>query len=258
MPTGKSSLQGELLCDYRKYVLSPCEWVRYLAEGGVLCGATAYVFYRSAAVFLLFLPAGLARPLLMRRKLLQLRREELRREFKEAILILASALAAGYSVENAFQASRRDLEELYGRGGMITREFSYISEQLKMNRTVEELFASFAERSGLEEIQNFSVIFSISKRSRGELVSVVNHVAHIISDRIQVREEIMVMTAEKQFEQKVMNVMPFFIVLYVDLSSPGFFSQMYETTAGRLIMTACLGVYLIAYFLSARIMKIEM
>ena len=36
---------------------------------------------------------------------------------------------------------------------MITKEFSYIAHQLRMNRTVETLLAEFADRSGLEEIK---------------------------------------------------------------------------------------------------------
>ncbi len=36
-----------------------------------------------------------------------------------------------------------------------------------MNRTVEELFASFAARSGLEEIRNFSVISEFFKKKSG-------------------------------------------------------------------------------------------
>ncbi len=165
---------------------------------------------------------GMLRPFFKRRELCRRRKEELRLQFKEAIQIVASALAAGYSVENAFIASVRDLEEQYGKEGMITREFSYLASQLKMNRTVEALLSSFAKRSGLDEVENFSVIFTVSKRSRGELASVVHHVVHVISDRIQVREEILTMTAEKQFEQRIMNLMPYLIVLYVDLSSPGF------------------------------------
>ena len=86
-------------------------------------------------------------------------KEELRLQFKEAIQIVASALAAGYSVENAFIASVRDLEEQYGKEGMITREFSYLASQLKMNRTVEALLSSFAKRSGLDEVENFLCYF---------------------------------------------------------------------------------------------------
>ena len=158
--------------------------------------------------------------------------------------------------KNAFIASVRDLEEQYGKEGMITVSF-HTASQLKMNRTVEVLLSSFAKRSGLDEVENFSVIFTVSKRSRGELASVVHHVVHVISDRIQVREEILMMTAEKQFEQRIMNLMPYLIVLYVDLSSPGFFSQMYETAVGRVVMTGCLVVYLLAWRVSGKILQIE-
>ena len=62
---------------------------------------------------------------------------------------------------------------------------------------------------------------------------------------------------EKQFEQRIMNLMPYLIVLYVDLSSPGFFSQMYETAVGRVVMTGCLVVYLLAWRVSGKILQIE-
>ena len=65
------------------------------------------------------------------------------------------------------------------------------------------------------------------------------------------------MTAEKQFEQRIMNLMPYLIVLYVDLSSPGFFSQMYETAVGRGVMTGCLVLYLLAWRVSGKILQIE-
>ena len=58
---------------------------------------------------------GDAAAVFKRRELCRRRKEELRLQFKEAIQIVASALAAGYSVENAFIASVRDLEEQYGK-----------------------------------------------------------------------------------------------------------------------------------------------
>ena len=75
--------------------------------------------------------------------------------------------------------------------------------------------------------------------------------------KIQIQEEITTMTAAKQFEQKIMNLIPFFLVLYVDVSSPGFFDMMYQTSAGRGIMTGCLVLYAAAYGLAGRILRIE-
>ena len=51
------------------------------------------------------------------------------------------------------------------------------------------------------------------------------------------------MLASRIFEQKIMNLIPFLIVLYIDLTSPGFFSVMYRTWMGRGVMTMCLAAY---------------
>ncbi len=107
-------------------------------------------------------------------------------------------------------------------GGMITKEFSYIAHQLRMNRTGGDAAGRVCGQKRAGGNQNFSDIFAVSKRSRGELVSVVNHTVHVISDRLQVREEILTMTAEKQFEQKIMNLVPYCIVIYIEFSSPVF------------------------------------
>ena len=126
---GGADSREEVLSDYRVYHLTGQEWIRYLLEGTAVCAVTAYVFYRSFLAFVLMLPAGMLRPFFKRRELCRRRKEELRLQFKEAIQIVASALVAGYSVENAFIASVRDLEEQYGKEGMITREFSYLASQ---------------------------------------------------------------------------------------------------------------------------------
>lgn len=65
------------------------------------------------------------------------------------------------------------------------------------------------------------------------------------------------MTASKQLEQKIMNLIPFFIVFYVESSSPGFFDQMYGTSMGRMLMSGCLAVYLASFLLAAKILDIE-
>ena len=245
------------LCDYRRYRLSGREWLCFFLEGVGACSITAYVFYRSWLAFLVFLPAACLWPRWKRESCRRQRQEKLRVQFKEAIRILASSLTAGYAVENAFAAGEAELRELYGEEGMMTKEFSYIVCQLAMNRPVESLLLEFAERSGIEEVMQFAEIFAVSKRSRGKLVPVVNHVVHVIGDKLQVREEILTMTAEKRLEQKVMNLMPYGIVLYMDLTSPGFFAPMYETAAGRRVMTACLIIYGSSLLLSRRILRME-
>ncbi len=86
---------------------------------------------------------------------------------------------------------------------------------------------------------------------------VIRHTVEIMEDRFQVKEEIRTLTASRQLEQKVMNVMPILIVLYIDSTSPGFFQVIYTTMAGRIIMSACLAVYAVSCYLSWKILDIK-
>lgn len=229
----------------------------YGFQGAVTAGVFAYIFYRSFAAFLIFLPISLIYPRIKRKELKQKRLEQLNVEFKEGILLLASFLSAGYSVENAFTASVKELILLYGREGMITGEFEHIESQIRINRSVEQAISEFAGRSGLDDVKNFAEVFAAAKRSGGDLVSVISHTAGVIRDKIQVKQEIMTMTASKQLEQKIMSLIPVLIVLYIDTTSPGFFTIMYESALGKILMSICLLVYLISLWLAQRIMKIE-
>lgn len=185
------------------------------------------------------------------------RRWRLTLQFKDAIGSLSSFLGAGYSLENAVFAVADELNHLYGSSAMITEEFSLIGKQLRLNKPAEVPLADFAKRSGSEEIRNFMEVFRIARRSGGELCSIIEHTASVIGDRISVTEEINNLTAARRYEQKIMNLMPFAIILYIDLSSEGFFDVMYQTLPGRLVMTVCLLCYGLACLLSQRILAIR-
>ena len=228
--------------NYEEYTLSFQEILLYSGQGSAVCALISYTFYRSWLVFFILLPAGLFYPVIHRKVLKEKRFFRLNQEFKEGILILAANLSAGYSIENALVNSGQELDMLYGKEGMIN--------------AVEQVFFEFAQRSGLEDVRNFAQVFKAAKRSGGDLVGIINHTAGVIRDKNQVVEEIANMTAAKKLEQKVMNLIPFFLIFYIDQASPGFFEMMYETAVGRLLMTVCLGVYGIAYWLSKRILDI--
>ena len=72
------------------------------------------------------------------------------------------------------------------------------------------------------------------------------------------KEEILTMTASRRFEQNIMNIAPLLVVVYIDLTNPGFFTVMYTTIVGRIVMTVCLAAYLFSVRLSMKILSIEL
>lgn len=213
-----------------------------------------YFFYRSIwGVFPMGI-LGLFYFLQQQREREQRRRREFLLQFKEFILAVSTTLKAGYAVENAILECEGDMAAMFGEDSRIVKEIQRIRGGLANHQPVEELLHQLGEGSQLEEIVEFADIFQISKRNGGNLPGMIGITSEMIGQRIECREEIQVYLASKKIQQKLMNVMPFGLLLYLDMTSPGFFKGLYHNIQGVLVMTFCLAVYLTAYILSKKIM----
>lgn len=121
--------------------------------------------------------------------------------------------------------------------------------------SLEEALTEMGERSGLQEIEEFAEVFSIAKRNSGNTTQTMELYSRIISDKLELRAELETLLAAKRLEQRVMNVMPFLIVGYLEGTNPGYFDMMYHNLTGIGIMTVCLLLYLGAYILSEKIFE---
>jgi len=62
----------------------------------------------------------------------------------------------------------------------------------------------------------------------------------------------------RRMEQNIMKIMPFGILIYVGISSPGYFDPLYGNLTGIAVMTVLLTIYLAAYHIGDRILdKLE-
>lgn len=243
---------------YDCYALSLKECLLYAAEGIGVMAVFVYVFYRSILLFWLLLLPAACYPLHKRKALAREREKRLVSEFRDAILAIAAALRAGYAVENAMEEALKELKILHaGKESLMVRELEGMLYKIRMNQAAEMVFLDFGKRSGVDVIQEFAEIFAAAKKSGGELIRMVDRTAVWIGEKIQVKEEISVITAARRYEQKLMNGMPLFLVLYLDVSSPDYFAILYQTLFGRMVMTVCLGIYLFAIWMAERILKIE-
>lgn len=192
-----------------------------------------------------------------KRELCEKRRRELGIQFKDAIMAVAAALKAGYSAESAFAEAAGDMKQLYGEDSMIWRELTNMNRYMKNSGTLEQALYDLSGRSKVEEIRNFAEVFAAAKRSGGDMVAIIGRSVYIIAEKIEVQREIHVLMSAKLLEQKVMNIIPFFIIFYIRCSSPEFLSILYGNSAGATVMAVCLIIYGIAFLLSEKIIHIE-
>ena len=241
--------------DYHKYSWKKGEKVRTIFLCVGVTGVFAYFFYRSFLALIPLSAVGISAFGLIRRQKLEKAREELAGQFRECILAVAVSLQSGYSVENAFLECRQDMQLMYGQEAPICQELKLIKRGLDINISLEALLVDMAKRSGCQEVAQFAQIFALAKRNGGNMAEIIRNSANQIGRQIELRQEIQMLLGGKKMELTIMKIMPFGILLYIDLGNPGYFESLYHNFVGIAVMTGCLGLYLGAYLLGEHVMK---
>ena len=162
-------------------------------------------------------------------------------------------------MENAFESALEDLFVLYPSDDVfIIKETQIIIHKLSYNITVEEAISDFAKRSNIDDIMNFSDVIAICKRTGGNLIDAIKNSAAIISDKIEMKQEIETLLSSRKFEQKVLNIMPLGMVFILSITASDYIEPVFATYQGRVAMTVCLLLLIAAYFISNKIMSIKM
>lgn len=217
-----------------------------MAEGLGLTVGAAFLFYRSPAAIVLaaiFIPMYLLRK---KQEYIRERKQRLLQQFKSGMQIVSGALAAGYSMENAWKAAEKDMGRLYGRNSEFYLELNRMNQKIRMNEPLEQILYDFAIRSGSEDICNFAEIFRYAKRNGGNVTEIIRTTLHRMQEKADIMAEIENAVAAKRAEQKMMNVMLPGILLFVTLGSPEYVSSLYHTPLGIIVMSICLAGYLFA------------
>lgn len=250
-------IKNELI-HYDEYHMNLLEKIKYTLVAMVSIYLLSILFYNNHIIAGIFSFSGLLYPKYKKPDLIKKRKQELKLQFKEAIYALSSSLGAGKSIESAFKSVLRDLRILYPdpRTNIIL-EFEYIVRKIEMNETIEEAILDFAARASIDDITNFSNVFITAKRTGGNIINIIRYTSSMINEKIEIQHEIEVLVVGKQFEQKILSLLVPAIIIYLQISSPGYLDVMYSTLGGRILMTICLLLFAISYKVGKKIMDIE-
>jgi tight adherence protein B len=242
---------------YAVYRMSVIEKAIYAGLASTVCFLLGFIFFKLAAVSVFLALLGLFYPVMRCKQLAEKRKQELRRQFRHALYSLSSCLIAGKSVENALKESVQDLRLLYANPTTyMIQEMELINRRIQNGEPVESAFRDFAERSGVDDIENFTEVFATCKRTGGDLVEVIRRTTSLIGDKIEIQQEIYVMLAQKRFESHLLSFIPVIITAFLSFSSPEYMSPLYEGI-GHIIMGGALLLLTACFLLAKKIMDIK-
>ncbi|MBQ8983611.1 MAG: type II secretion system F family protein [Lachnospiraceae bacterium] len=233
------------------------EYGMVLAAGVAASGLLGYLCYDSLIGSLCCLPFSLALFPAYRRWKEDRRVNAMRMEFKDLLYTLASGLRAGYSMENAWFSAEQDMKLLYPERGVLQNAVHTVSNKLHINVPIESAVSEMARECGLEEIDSFAESLMTAKRSGGNLAQMMDKIASIIAEKMEVDQEIQTMLSGKKMEQRIMSGMPVAMLLYMRLTNHEYIGGLYHNGMGILIVTGCMLTAAAAYIWGDHIIQIK-
>ena len=219
--------------------------------------ATVWLYYRSLWLTLLLLPLFIWHFRMMEEECARKKEMEFQVQFKEAIQAVSAALNTGYSVENAFREAQKELKLIYPETARISKELLFIIRQLRIHVPMEQILEELGMRVQIEDVRNFVTVFAAAKKNGGNMIAIIQDTVRQIGDKIDVKREIDTILAAKRYEFRVMSAIPYAIIGYMSFSFPEFMDSLYGNIFGIGVMTVCLGIYMGAYYLGVRMIRIE-
>lgn len=230
----------------------------YGAVGAAGWLGLTYIFYHDFLIgFISMLPFLYFFFRWIRKSLHEKQIQRIRREFQELIQLLSGAFRTGHSAENAMQEASEQLSMMEGETAYMVQVMQTMLTKMSLGEPAEQVWLSFADACEIEEVKEFAKAFALAKRSGASMPFILQKIASQLVLKVQTQSQIETMLAGKKLEQKIMNLMPVGILLYLSVTSPQLLSVMYETMTGKMIMTVCLFIYITAYLLSERITRLE-
>lgn len=261
------------MLNYRVYVIPTQRKIMLILGLFVIGGLLGQVFYGNLFLnsdgemtkasyisnFVVFIIVGLivkkvAYPMVLDR-LKSKRKMELTNQFRSFLEAIAVSLSSGMNVPDALISANNDLRMEYSDDSYIVKEVQEMINGIQNNLSIEVMLKDFGARSEIIDIQNFSEVFAVGYRAGGNLKDIVRKTSDIIGDKIEMSAEIETAIASNKTQFDVMMIVPIVIIILLRTMSSQF-AASFSTVAGVFATTVAIGIFVGAYKLGQKIMKI--
>ena len=186
------------------------------------------------------------------------RKTKLRVQFFDLLEAMSVSMRAGNPVLKALESAREDLSLIYSENSDIITELHIIIGRFNNAVPLSEVFMDFANRSGLEDIASFASIYATIEGKSSRADEIVREIQQIISDKMEIEMEIDTMMTAAKSEVNIMLFMPLVILGIIGYAGAGFMDAIYTTTAGRIVSTIGLIVFIISFIMARKFSSIKL
>ena len=221
--------------------------------------AVLFIFYKIVPLSIVGgIIFGIVNVFAAARSAVRKRTVKLRVQFFDLLEAMAVAMRAGNTLLKSLQSAREDLTLIYAEESDIIVELEILIGRFNNAVPLSEAFSDLAQRSGLEDIASFATIYATIEGKSGRTDEIVREIQQIIADKMEIEMEIDTLMTAAKSEVNIMLFMPLVILGVIGYAGAGFMDAIYTTTAGRIVSTGGLAVFILSFVLARRFSNVSL
>jgi len=169
----------------------------------------------------------------------------------DAISLLANSLRSGYSLLQSIETVAKELPD------PISMEFARIVQEVGLGLSNEQAMNNMLRRIQSDDLDLMITAVNVQHEVGGNLAEILEVIGHTIRERVRIKGEIRVLTAQGMISGYIISLLPVVLGLILYLMNPDYMVAMFQEVCGW-IMVSVAAIGIITGFIAIqKIVRIE-
>ena len=179
-------------------------------------------------------------------------------QLSDMLNLMVNGLRAGYSVMQALEAVSRELP------APISDEFHRVVQEMQIGIPMEKALENLLRRIPSDDLDFVITAINVQREVGGNLSEILDNISFTIRERVRIKGEIRVMTAQVRTSGTVLSLIPVFLTMALWFISPEYIGSFFTESAvlpqplcGIIAVVAIISMIVAGYFVMMKIADIE-
>lgn len=173
----------------------------------------------------------------------------------DTINLLANSLRSGYSFLQSMELVSREAP------APMSTEFRRVVQEVGLGLSTEDALANLMRRVPSDDLDLLITAVNIQHEVGGNLAQILETIGHTIRERVRIKGEIQVLTAQGRISAYVITLMPIGLAIFITVINPSYMAPMFTfgmpPDAWCCLPVASLVMIVIGFFTIMKIVDIE-
>ena len=173
-------------------------------------------------------------------------------QLPEAIDLMARALRAGHAIISAIELISKETSE------PLASEFRVVFDEQNLGLPIREALINLVSRVPTDDVRFLATAILVQKETGGNLAEILDKAASVMRERIRLKGQLRVYTAQGRMTGLFLSLLPFFVFGLISFVNKDYERQLWTNPVGVRLIYAALVMMALGIFTIRKIINIRM